>query len=549
MLLENLTIRKKLIVGFGVLLGLLAVVSIVGIFSVQKIRKNAVSVKNTSFPQAMLLLETEVLVQEMVDHITSSVDSGTGQGLEQARQFKHAIDGKWAEAEKLFQGDRAALDRVQELKRRTEQTFTRGSELVRIALNQEWTAIAAATARFKEEWEGLFARIAALKTSGVGELDASLADIVSLTGRALVLTTVVMVFGILAGAGLTVYISGLINRPVRKLMAGISSLAAGDLAIDIDAAGGDEMGQLLADVKRMVDKLNSVVSEVKRASQTLSASGSQLTAGAQQVSQGASRQASSVEEASATIEQMVATIAQNAENAQDTEKIAVQAAADAAKGRMSVLNAVTAMQQIAEKISIIGEIARQTNLLALNAAIEAARAGENGKGFAVVAAEVRRLAERSGAAAAEIGEISSASVDVAVWAGEMLDKLVPDIQRTADRVQEISAAGKEQVDAAGQIRAAIEELNTVVQQNAGAAEQTHATAEELSAQAEWLQQTVAFFKVRESGSPALSAVAPADLSMDPPPRRLPRLQANDRRLTGAAGPSDVRASAHRAVEK
>jgi len=522
MLLQNLTIRKKLIVGFGVLLVLLAAVSAVGIFSVQKIRRNAIAVKNTSFPQAMLLLETEVLLQEMVDAISASVDSGTGQGLEQAKQFKLAVDGKWAEAEKVFKGDRAALERFQELKKRSEMTFQRGGELVRIALNQEWAAIADATARFKDEREGLFARISALKTAGVGELDASLADIVSLTGRALTLTIAVMVLGILAGAGLTSYIGALINTPIRKLMHSISSLAAGDLSIDVDAAGRDEMGQLLADVKQMVNKLNSVVSEVKHASQTLSSSGAQLAAGAQQVSQGSSRQASSVEEASATIEQMVATITQNAENARETEKIAVKAADDAAKGRMSVVEAVTAMRQIAERISIIGEIARQTNLLALNAAIEAARAGENGKGFAVVAAEVRKLAERSRAAAAEIGDISNASVHVAESAGQMLDRLVPDIQRTADRVQEISAASKEQVSAAGQIRSAIEELNTVVQQNAGAAQETHATAEELSSQADWLQKTVAFFKVRMNGAPVKPADARPARKIEPAVHQLPR---------------------------
>jgi methyl-accepting chemotaxis protein len=475
------------------------VVSAVSIFSVRKISRNAFAVKNTSFPQALLLLEIERLTRQMADSIVSSVDSGTGQGLEQAEQLKQELDKKWAEARTVFRSDAAALERFQGLQERTDRVYALGKALARIVLNQTWSEVAEATTRFKAEREGLAMRIAELKTEGVGELDSPLSDIVSLTSNALVITTVVMVLGILAGAGLTVVIGTLINTPIRKLMHGVSSLAAGDLAIDIDANGKDEMGQLLADVKRMVEKLNDVVSDVKQTSQTLSSSGSQLTAGAEQLSAGSARQAASVEEASSTIEEMVATITQNAENARETEQIAVKAASDASAGRTSVANAVAAMRKIAEKISIIGEIARQTNLLALNAAIEAARAGESGKGFAVVAAEVRKLAERSGAAAAEIGEISSTSVEVAEGAGQMLDKLVPDIQRTADRVQEISAASKEQATAAGQIRSAIQELNSVVQQNAGAAEETHATAEELSSQANWLQQTVAFFKVKGDG--------------------------------------------------
>jgi methyl-accepting chemotaxis protein len=165
-----------------------------------------------------------------------------------------------------------------------------------------------------------------------------------------------------------------------------------------------------------------------------------------------------------------------------------------------VADAVTAMKQIAEKIGIIEEIARQTNLLALNAAIEAARAGEHGKGFAVVAAEVRKLAERSQTAAAEISQLSGSSVDVAERAGSMLAKLVPDIQKTAELVQEISASSKEQAGGADQINGAIQQLNHVVQQNAGAAEEMASTAEELSSQADQLQSTIAFFNVSDTAT-------------------------------------------------
>ena len=199
---------------------------------------------------------------------------------------------------------------------------------------------------------------------------------------------------------------------------------------------------------------------------------------------------------------MNAAIRQNADNAQQTEKIAVKSSADAAESGKAVSEAVTAMKDIAGKISIIEEIARQTNLLALNAAIEAARAGEHGKGFAVVASEVRKLAERSQAAAGEISKLSTSSVEVAERAGAMLTKLVPDIQKTAELVQEISAASKEQASGTDQINSAIQQLNQVVQQNAGSAEEMASTSEELSSQAEQLQGTVSFFKVDRADSTA-----------------------------------------------
>jgi len=195
------------------------------------------------------------------------------------------------------------------------------------------------------------------------------------------------------------------------------------------------------------------------------------------------------------MEQMTSNIKQNADNAQQTQSIAVQAAKDAESGGDAVHNAVEAMKNIAEKISIIEDIARQTNLLALNAAIEAARAGEHGKGFAVVAAEVRKLAERSGAAAAEISELSSSSVQVAEDAGNMLKKMVPDIQKTAELIQEIAAASNEQNAGAAQINKAIQQLDQVVQQNASASEEMASTSEELSSQAEQLMSTMTFFRV------------------------------------------------------
>ena len=160
------------------------------------------------------------------------------------------------------------------------------------------------------------------------------------------------------------------------------------------------------------------------------------------------------------------------------------------------------MKEIAGKISIIEEIARQTDLLALNAAVEAARAGEHGRGFAVVAAEVRKLAERSQSAASEITQLSRSSTSVAERAGELLGRLVPDIQRTADLVQEINAASQEQSTGSAQVNKALQQLDQVIQHNASAAEELASTSEELSAQAEQLQASVSFFRLEGTLRPA-----------------------------------------------
>ncbi len=285
-----------------------------------------------------------------------------------------------------------------------------------------------------------------------------------------------------------------LERQVRMLVENLGKFSEGDLNLNMKAERDDEIGQVVNAVNRTVTILKDIVGDVKTAADNVGSGSQQLSSGSEEMSQGASEQASSVEEVSSSMEEMVSNIRQNADNAQQTERIALKAANDAKDSGRAVTETVAAMKDIAGKISIIEEIARQTNLLALNAAIEAARAGEHGRGFAVVASEVRKLAERSQAAAAEISKLSASSVQVAETAGQLLEKLVPDIQKTAELVQEINAASGEQNSGAEQINKAIQQLDQVVQQNAGSAEEISSTAEELASQAEHLQSTIGFFK-------------------------------------------------------
>jgi methyl-accepting chemotaxis protein len=349
-------------------------------------------------------------------------------------------------------------------------------------------------------------------------------------GRVLALVFMGLGFGAFAIIMILSFVVGRsIAKPLGQLLKASEALAGGDLEDQSAAAAArrsDEIGELARSMGNTVAKLREVVAEAQSVTAGVAAGSEQLSEAAaemskgiegvasssQQLSQGSTEQAASAEQVSASIEQMSANIRQNADNATQTEQIAIKAAKDAKAGAQAVGETVDAMRQIAQKIGIIEEIARQTNMLSLNASIEAARAGEHGKGFAVVASEVGKLAERSRGAAGEISELSRRSVEVAETAGAMLTGMVPDIQRTAELVQEISVASREQDSGAQQIAKAMSQLDAVIQQNASISEEFSATSEEIAAQANMvastseelsaqalrLRQTIAYFKLSSS---------------------------------------------------
>ncbi len=383
------------------------------------------------------------------------------------------------------------------------------------------------------------------------------------------LMVAVILLGFTASIVIGFFITRSITAPIQQAVEVAELVAEGDLKVTIEADSRDEAGQMLTSLARMVatldraastasaiasgdlkvtvtpqserdtlgnalgtmvSRLTQVIGEVWTGANALSSASAQLSATAQALSQGTSEQAASVEETTSSLEQMSASVSQNADNSRATESTALKGAEDASESAKAVAETLQAMTAITEKISIIEEIAYQTNLLALNAAIEAARAGEHGKGFAVVATEVRKLAERSQTAAKEIGDLATSSVRVAERSGQLLKDLVPGIRKTAELVQEVAAASREQSAGVSQINNAMTKVDQVTQRNASASEELASTAEEMSAQAEGLQDLVSFFRVagveqavkrRPARAPAapsvqaVSALVPGDINGHP----------------------------------
>jgi len=336
--------------------------------------------------------------------------------------------------------------------------------------------------------------------------------------------------------GIALFVVGSITRPLAKAVGLLEYVAQGDLTQSVEVTSRDEVGIMMAALKRMVENLkataavagrisegdltvkatalsdkdslghslirmlenlSNTVRDVASAAANVASGSQEMSSTAEQLSQGSTEQAAAAEETTSSMEEMAASIQQSADNARQTDKIASTAAEDAKSSGEAVTRTLQAMKEVSEKINIIEEIARKTDLLALNAAVEAARAGEHGKGFAVVASEVRKLAERSQTAAAEISRLTTDGVKTAEGAGQLLSKLVPDIRKTAELVREISAASSEQSTGATQVNKAIQQLDQVIQQNASASEEMASTSEELASQADALQAAIAFFKLED----------------------------------------------------
>ena len=341
---------------------------------------------------------------------------------------------------------------------------------------------------------------------GVIRIGMSIVQAEAMATRSATIIALVGLLGLVAGVIIYMLVARRIAIPLRDVVEKAEQAAAGDLTVRVTVERGDELGQMGQALNRMLAGFHDLMTQVQQATNEAAAAARGIAAGGEQMSAGAGQQASSIEETTSSLQQMSASISQNADSTRKMETMALKGARDAEESGKAVDETVQAMKSIAERISIIEEIAYQTNLLALNAAIEAARAGEHGRGFAVVASEVRKLAERSQTAAKEIGSLTSSSVTLAERTGRALAALVPAIKGTAELVQEVAVASREQAAGVAQINRAVSQVDEVTQRNAAAAEELASTAESLASQAESLRQMIGFFRVRAAEHPAPAQV-------------------------------------------
>ncbi|MDH5692998.1 MAG: methyl-accepting chemotaxis protein [Gammaproteobacteria bacterium] len=547
MLLKNMKIRSKMMLILGSLIGSMVLVAVVAITNMRSIEKEIAGIAELDMPLITKLtkitehqLEQGILFERIVRYGEQKNSNRHYEELlvETDREFEQAgkiVVEEIRGMEKLIEHD-LELVHNEEQKKEFEKLLAMLKTLDNHIVEYE-RHTAEVFHAFESNQIGrgieLAERVEKEEEKVLNLVEQLLSEVEKFTKEAAVTaetdsqTALTLIMGIAISAlvfgvifGLTV--SNSITKPVGHMLHAADELSQGDgdLTRRLPDFGRDEIGQTAVAFNGFIEKIHRVMVDVSASVENVASASEQVSSTAQTLSQGSSEQAASVEETSASLEEMSASINQNAENSRTTDDMANKASVEAKEGGEAVQETVKAMKEIADKIAVIEDIAYKTNLLALNAAIEAARAGEHGKGFAVVADEVRKLAERSQLSAQEISDLAGNSVDIAERAGQLLERMLPSILKTADLVQEITAASAEQSSGVSQVNGAMGQLDKVAQTNAAASEELAATAEELSAQAEHLQATVGFFKLGDGravkAQPAMAASRPGSTKAHTP---------------------------------
>ena len=523
---SNLKISTRLLFGFGSIVALMVISIIYATVRMQAIGEANTKTVRVDWPSAQAAVQLEIAAQDSAIRVFSLlIITDKSQRAAQYTQIdknKKVIDSAMSTLEKIASDatEKQLLAKIQVAQKAYMASFLQVADLVEA--DDRDGAVKVMNVETASKLASLMKEVEALVAFQSHELDVSGTKSSNAISNSLVTMLALGVFAVLIGAGLAIWLTRAITKPLNEAVHIAKRVAAGDLTTQINVTSENETGQLLQALKEMNQSLDSTVGKVRVSAETISIGSSEIASGNQDLSARTESQSSSLEETASSMEELTSTVKQNADNARQANQLVLSASSVAARGGQVVSQVVDTMSSIKDSsrkivdiIGVIDGIAFQTNILALNAAVEAARAGEQGRGFAVVAGEVRSLAQRSASAAKEIKQLISDSVEKVEDGGKLVDEagqtmelIVTSVKQVADIMSEITAASQEQSAGIEQVNDAISQMDEMTSQNAALVEEAAAAAESMLEQSQTLTQAVSFFKLSHTTTSSYAASKP-----------------------------------------
>ena len=511
--MKNLKIGTRLAAGFGLVLAMMTLMTVIGITHMQDVAEATRDMMQQPLAKERMISDWYRLIHTSVRR-TSAISKSSDPSLgpffaEETLASTAEVNGLQKKVEPLLQTEQEKALFEQMMANRKRYLASRDTIVKLKKEGQLEQANEVLDQRFTPDGKAYLASLSGLLDMQRKSIDANAAEIETIYQDS---RRFMIVFGLVVlalGVGCAWRLTRGITVPLSQAVDIAVAVANKDLTSTIEVGSTDETGRLLQALRSMNDGLIGIVTEVRNGTESISSASSQIAAGNLDLSGRTEEQASSLEETASSMEELTATVKQNADNARQANQLALTASEVAKRGGGVVAEVVDTMdaingsaRKIVDIISVIDGIAFQTNILALNAAVEAARAGEQGRGFAVVATEVRSLAQRSATAAKEIKALIDDSLEkvdagstLVTQAGMTMSDVVDSIQRVTDIMGEISSASHEQSAGIEQVNQAVIQMDQVTQQNAALVEQAAAAAASLNDQADDLRAIVSVFKI------------------------------------------------------